>query len=268
MKMQSLSSASFTGYSPSDNLSQIAARVIDEFQSNDDFMLEYTDYDDDKKFVTNNNNNQQQQQDEDKDEEDEGEFEFPQAPISPIPADEIFSNGQIRPVYPLFNTELVFGNVPFPNTNSVMSTTIPKASARLPLRKLFMEERENCALSSCSSSESDELDGVPNETYCVWRPNTGDNPRELRKKSSSTGTNSKRWKFRGLLHKSNSDGNDTFDFLNMKKELEAAGKETTAPQKKGPVKENDVRRSYLPHKKDLVELFFSVNGVSRHVNPY
>ncbi|XP_074376765.1 uncharacterized protein LOC141718279 [Apium graveolens] len=267
--MQSLSSASFNSYSPSNKLSEIADRVVNEFQSTDDFILEYTDYNHDKKFVANNNNNNQQQQDEYEDEEneDEGEFEFPQAPLSPIPADEIFSNGQIRPVYPLFNTELVFGNVP--NTNSVILPKPNKSSARLPLGKLFMEERANC--SSCSSSESDELDGVPSETYCVWKPNTGDNPRELRTKSSSTGT-SKRWKFRALLHKSNSDGNDTFDLLNAKKELEAARKETTAPQqnltKKGPVKENDVRRSYLPHKKDLVELFFSVNGVSRHVNPY
>lgn len=265
--MQSLSSASFNSYSPSHNLSQIADRVVNEFQSNDDFILEYSDYDD-KKFVANNNNDQQQQQDEYQDDEDEGEFEFPQAPLSPIPADEIFSNGQIRPVYPLFNTGLVFGNVP--NTNSVTLPKANKSSARLPLGKLFMEERNNC--SSCSSSESDELEGVPSETYCVWKPNTGDNPRELRTKSSSTGT-SKRWKFRDLLHKSNSDGNDTFDFLNARKELEAARKETIAPQqqhftKKGPVKENDVRRSYLPNKKDLVELFFSVNGVSRHVNPY
>lgn len=267
--MQSLSSVSFSSYSPSDKLSEIADRVVNEFQSNDDFLLEYADYDDDNKFVANNYDNQQQNEDEDEDEE--GEFEFPQAPLSPIPADEIFSNGQIRPVYPVFNTQLVFGNVTntnfvFRNTNSVTSSTTPKASARLPLGKLFIEERENCASSSCSSSESEELEGVPADTYCVWKPNTGDNPRELRNKSSSTGT-SKRWKFRGLLNKSNSDGNgnDTFDFLNAKKELEIVRRETAASQKKGP---NDVRRSYLPHKKDLVELFFSVNGVSRHVNPY
>lgn len=264
MKMQSLSSASFNSYSPSDNLSRIAARVINEFHSRDDLLLEYSD--ESKIFVDDDddNNNNQQQRDED---EDEDEFEFPRAPVSPIPADEIISNGRILPVYPLFNTELVFGkNIPntnsVPNNNSVTTSNIPKAPSRAPLGKLFKEEHEKCASSSsCSSSESDELNGVPTEIYCVWKPNTGDNPGELRKKSSSTGT-SNRWKFRHLLRKSNSDGNDTFDFLNTNKEVQVAGKQ------RGPVKENHVRRSFLPDKKDLVELFFSVNGVSRHVNPY
>ncbi|KAL1814676.1 hypothetical protein ACET3Z_017250 [Daucus carota] len=246
--MQSLSSPSFHTYSPSDKLSQIAARVVDEFQSDDEFIFEHNN--NNEEFIANDNDDNEQREEDD----EESEFEFPQAPLSPIPADEIFSNGQIRPVYPLFNTELVFGNTEtFPQISSYIIT--PKASARLPLGKLFIEERENCTTSSSSSSssESDELDKLPAETYCVWKPNTGDNPRELRKKSSSAGTNSKRWKFRDLLHKSNSDGNETFDFLG---------------HKKAPVKESDARRSYLPHKKDLVELFFNVNGVSRHVNPY
>nr|GMD86846.1 uncharacterized protein LOC109155132 isoform X1 [Ipomoea batatas] len=48
-----------------------------------------------------------------------------------------------------------------------VSSTQPE-KAWLPLRKLFTEECET--QSSCSSSEADELDGVPAETYCIWRP--------------------------------------------------------------------------------------------------
>nr|GLL44636.1 uncharacterized protein LOC109150784 [Ipomoea trifida] len=47
-----------------------------------------------------------------------------------------------------------------------VSSTQPE-KAWLPLRKLFTEECET--QSSCSSSEADELDGVPVETYCIWR---------------------------------------------------------------------------------------------------
>ncbi|RVW53121.1 hypothetical protein CK203_080653 [Vitis vinifera] len=83
------------------------------------------------------------------------------------------------------------------------------ASIRRPLRKLLIEER---GTDSCSSSEADELEGVPPGTYCVWTPKVAESPPARCRKSNSTGS-SKRWKFRDFLHRSNSDGKDTFVFL-------------------------------------------------------
>ena len=62
--------------------------------------------------------------------------------------------------------------------------TIP-ASIRLPLRKLLIEERETA---SCSSSEADELEGVPSGTYCVWTPKAAESPPGRCRKSNSTGS--------------------------------------------------------------------------------
>ncbi|KAL3628818.1 hypothetical protein CASFOL_027864 [Castilleja foliolosa] len=141
--------------------------------------------------------------------EDDGEFEFAfvkrdsELP-SPVSADDIFCNGQILPVYPVFNRDLFLdrrNGFEEKGKNDVVQ------AVRLPLRKLFIEERETTP--SSSSSEADELEGVPEETYCVWRP-----PPEGRcKKVNSAGSNSKRWRFRDLLHRSFSDGGkDRFVF--------------------------------------------------------
>ncbi|GFP96992.1 hypothetical protein PHJA_001843300 [Phtheirospermum japonicum] len=129
----------------------------------------------------------------------------------------IFCNGQIRPVYPVFNRDLFlekrngFGEE---GENDVI------LAVRLSLRKLFTEERETTmtivvtTMSSSSSSEADELEGVPAETYCVWRPKEAAAAEGRCKKSNSTGSISKRWEFRDLLHRSVSDGGkDSFVFL-------------------------------------------------------
>lgn len=172
--------------------------------------------------------------------EEDFEFAFAFAPremaFSPISADEAFCNGQIRAIFPVHKQNLSIGEAEFLNGNSNLvavskcgveqgvSSTQP-AKARLPLRKLFSEERQTP--SSCSSSEADELEGVPAETYCVWRPKSADDqlsPGRCRK-SNSTGSgsgSSKRWKFRDLLHRSNSDGKDALVFLtwSFKKRLD------------------------------------------------
>ncbi|KAK6155194.1 hypothetical protein DH2020_009442 [Rehmannia glutinosa] len=55
-------------------------------------------------------------------------------------------------------------------------------------------------------------ENIPAGTYCVWRPKGADQPSPSRcKKSKSTGSASKRWKFRDLL-RSNSEGKDSFVF--------------------------------------------------------
>ncbi|XP_004508867.1 uncharacterized protein [Cicer arietinum] len=129
---------------------------------------------------------------------DDFDFEFAFASTDfvscPVSADDIFHNGQITPTYPLFDQTLLNGVVS-------LSETVPHRR-RLPLKKLMEDDGE-------------ELDGVAADSYCVWTPPC--------KKSSSTGSASKRWKFRDLLLRSHSDGKkDSLLFFN------SAGKHSSA----------------------------------------
>ncbi|GAB2221194.1 hypothetical protein Drorol1_Dr00012364 [Drosera rotundifolia] len=243
-------------------------------------------------------------------EEEESEFEFAVVTRdddteSAISADEIFENGQIRPIFPLFNTDLIPGGTNWINNRSnriqsnqhdldsvIVADRIPSIRRRHPLSKLLTEEKAAAAMAaSCSSSEADELDNVPPGTYCVWKPNEA---MMMRKKSNSTGS-SKRWRLRELLRRSISDGKETFVFLAPRCEsgkskaaaVEKAEKSLTAtePKKKKKaatamvaqeehylkgraMRESDRRRSYLPYRRDLVGLFSNVNGLSRAVRPF
>lgn len=224
-------------------------------------------------------------------EEEEEEFSFACANPdgSPICADDVFQNGEIRPVFPIFNRDLLFADA--------------DDGDRPPLRKFFVDEAYNRP--SSSASESEELDGVPEGTYCEWSGKAASSC----KKSNSTGF-SRLWRFRDLVHRSSSDGKDAFVFLNPnnnstrtttrpsneavkkteKAEEErkkssssvkvtavkgkAKGRETTSSaHEKHYVtnrakKEEDKRRSYLPYRQDLVGFFTSVNGLSRNVHPF
>ncbi|KAL3726537.1 hypothetical protein ACJRO7_031438 [Eucalyptus globulus] len=224
--------------------------------------------------------------------EDEEEFEFTFACAdpdgSPVAADAVFENGKIRTVYPLFGRELLFAPSP----------------ARPPLRKIFVEGRGSASASSSSSEgEGNELAGVPEETYCVWRGKTVVEGEEAApegcRKSYSTGF-SKLWRFKELARRSSSDGKDAFVFLNPKRrgkeegkkeggKKAAAGAATAASKggKKGQTttaaaaaaaahekhytkaraaKEGEKRRSYLPYKQ--VGFFTNVSGMSRNVHPF
>lgn len=230
------------------------------------------------------------------DAEDDFEFAFVcrDADGSPISADEIFSNGQIRPTYQVFNPNLLFADVE--RENRCKQDRRPGgvsggASNRLPLRKLLFEDRDP---PSSSSSESDELETVPAESYCVWNPRSvpSASPAQC-KKSHSTGS-SKRWRFRDFLHRSHSDGKDTFVFLAPEKrgqkvevtkerrtsgdplkgkvKVKGSNKETVSPHemhyvKNRAMKEGDRRRSFLPYRQDLVGFFSNVNGLGKSLNP-
>ncbi|PSR89582.1 Candidapepsin-7 like [Actinidia chinensis var. chinensis] len=299
-------------FSPSFNncssgkLAEIAARVVEEFRHESE-----SEFDDDYGFRHDeylNDKAQKQPQVEEKDEandseEDENdEFEFPtvcREPNPAISADEIFYGGQIRPVFPIFGRNLSFSGVGNGNGRvDCCKPPIPPSSVRIPLGKLMNEDRDP---PSCSSSEADDLEGVPAETYCVWKPKSAAAEKESPgscKKSNSTGS-SKRWKFRDLLHRSNSDGKDTFVFLAAKKDEKAdasatatekssigvkfAGKvkpkgiggnevvpvtEAHYARKGSAVKDGDRRRSFLPYRQDFVGLFANVNGVSRNLHPF
>ncbi|KAL1566190.1 hypothetical protein AAHA92_01824 [Salvia divinorum] len=298
-------SPSFNSYSNT-KLAEIAARVVDEFASqeiyDDEFYFEREDNSGTRRSEELENSDYVKNSVEEGDSEcaegegesrvddaDGEEFEFAFATArdsglpSPITADEIFHNGQIRPVYPVFNRDLFRDEFPRENQKEIGEDA---PTIRLPLRKLFSEERETpmtmTTTSSCSSSDVDELDGVPADSYCVWRPPNKADGRC--KKSSSTGSNSKRWKFKvkELLSRSRSEGSkDDFGVLNSsKKQSEDRGKVTPVsgsgkvkfaaapPLPPLPVNGGEKRRSYLPYKQDLVGIFANVNGFSKNLQPF
>lgn len=289
-------STSFTRYSNT-NLTEIAARVVEEFTAENETDSEFTFNEDE------NDENQVNEED-----DDDFEFAFVTAgsdQFSPISADEIFYNGQIRPIFPIFNRDLSLNDIEFKyetGCNSEKVSTPPKSN-RASLRKLFIEDRE--IASSFSSSEADDLEGIPPGTYCVWRPRSvEESPTELCTKSNSTGSSSKRWKLRDFLHRSNSDGKETFVFLTtpFKKREEKAEKTRTDTanittkvtgvsvvegfpavrcSKNGkvtgvPVVEGlpavrcskngkDKWKSYLPYRQDLVSFLGTVNGLNQNL---
>lgn len=320
------SSPSFSSYS-SANLAEIAARVVEEFRqqepedSEDIFNINWVREEEDDTRESNFDDDVElfsQKQKHKEEEEEEEEFEFAvvcnkKQEWSSITADEIFFNGQIKPLYPLFNRDLLFHNydhqnnaapapAPAPSPAPSSTTTTGRSSNRLPLGKLMSEERETSVSYSCSSSEADDLDNLPPGTYCVWTPKPSkkesQSPGRSCKKSHSTGS-SKRWKFRDLLYRSNSDGKDTFVFFtplvssnhNNKKTAtaaaaaaahhhhrdikdsdksssasatgtgKAANKATVQERyaRNRSVKEEDKKRSFLPYRQDLVGFFSNVN---------
>lgn len=254
-------SPSFSSYS-SETLAEIAARVIDELRwdphSDEDAL--YQPCENDNKIKTQNDNEN----------DEESEFEFAvvstdSTNFSVVSADDIFYNGQIKPLYyPVFDQNLLNDD-----DDGVVSSVSPVPNEtttrrRLPLRTLMFEESSE-ATASCSSStdESIDLEAVAEGSYCVWNPNSVGIER---KKSSSAGSGSKRWKLRNLLLRSHSDGKD-------KQPVMFQIPKTTA-SKVSPAVENDggkdrsKRKSFLPYRPELVGLFSNVNGLGRNLNPF
>ncbi|KAK4795244.1 hypothetical protein SAY86_013238 [Trapa natans] len=208
------SSPSLTCYSSGNStLAEIAARVARELSLHDELGA----YPDDgaEDFFLHKSETEIPRVDEEEDAGD-GEFEFPFVSGGPkssslVSADEIFHNGQIRPMYE-YSSLINLGHI------------IPRAAGeehekqrwgcprRAPLKLLMTEDYPTIAGEpteagfSCSSSESDELEVVPAETYCVWIPPEA-RGKHCRKSSSTTGSGSRRWKLKHLLlNRSNSDG--------------------------------------------------------------
>ncbi|XP_075673532.1 uncharacterized protein LOC142642949 [Castanea sativa] len=215
---------SFNSYS-SDKLADVAAKVTLEF--------DHRDHDDGGAFEENE------------------EFEF--VSVRKAEDDVVVLDGQIGPVFPVFNRDLLLSD-----QNPTKSQQITDGHdlknregegegegeeegedvrcLRIPLKKLFSEEHDPTSYSS-SSSEVDELEGVPPGTYCVWTPQSNSSPKAIAaaaspsqcKKSNSTGTttssntkssSSKRWRLMNLLRRSNSEGKDSFVFLTPKNKEE------------------------------------------------
>ncbi|XVE83967.1 hypothetical protein DITRI_Ditri16bG0131300 [Diplodiscus trichospermus] len=177
---------------------------------------------------------------------------------------------------------------------------------RIPLRNLFIGDGD--LPSSSSSSEVDELEGLPTETYCVWKPKQSpvSSPNMCKKSKSTGSSSSKRWRLiKDLLKRSNSDSkvssSSSYLFSNFdkntiqKKHEEKASKkaatakkksegEATAPTKmkraekasahevfyvrNKALKEGDKRRSYLPYRRDMFGIFANASGLGRTFPPF
>lgn len=280
---------------------EIAAKISEDFRRKLKLEDSNGGFVDSEQIAAKEKENQERNEEEEEDQEDveaeeEGEEEFSfvctNPDGSPICADEVFQNGEIRPVFPIFNRDLLFTDA----YDGDSSTCKEAESLWSPLKKLFIEEQYDNP--SSSASESDELERIPEGTYCEWSRKTAGSC----KKSNSTGF-SRLWRFRDLVHRSNSDGKDAFVFLNPNsarakpsneslKKMEMAEKEkkrisgpATAKTKAAKTqtassvhekhyirfrakKEGDKRRSYLPYRQDLVGFFTNVNGMSRNVHPF
>ncbi|XP_022137020.1 uncharacterized protein LOC111008584 [Momordica charantia] len=292
-------SPSFSSYS-SGRFAEIAARVVEEFRKESDSDPDIFDWKTDASSLQHGGEpeefNLAAHQDGNGGTEtvvgevgDNDEFEFAVVPREPqamtTSAEDIFYNGQIRPIYPVFNTNLLLnGSLTDKSKNVGGNEDLKKSKAtrvhRPSLGKLMSEERES---NSCSSSEADELDGVIPGTYCVWSPKES---LERCKKSNSMGS-SKRWKLRDLLYRSNSDGKDTFVFLAPNKRVEkvaevskgkgssGTGDEKTAGKVKpsrvaaataanGATEGADTRSQSVPYTQETVDLFAEVNGMNKN----
>ncbi|KAL5544203.1 hypothetical protein UlMin_007987 [Ulmus minor] len=308
-------SPSFNSYSTSSgkNLAEIAARVVNELRLENgsgsssifdpiwetEFSEDNFDYPSREIGFDSNPDGEKPEIDEEEEEDENGEFEFAfvcrEQTSSPISADEIFYNGQIKPIYPLFDQNLLRDHEVASRNDVVSSETKtqspPTTRRRQPLRKLMVEEERETT--SSSSSEAEELENLPQDTFCVWTPKhaaSEASPGRC-KKSSSTGTSSKRWSFRDLLSRSHSDGKETFMFISPGKlkagkgssgDRKVAGKGSSKIVAEGgddreeylkrngssSAKEDEKRRSFLPYKQDLVGFLANVNGLSRNLRPF
>ncbi|KAE8722642.1 RCD one 2, putative isoform 1 [Hibiscus syriacus] len=220
-------------------------------------------------------------EDEKEEEEEEEEFSFvclnPDG--SPISADDLFQDGQIRPVFPLFNRDLLFAD----ENGTVLRTKEGDVALPPRVRKLLVEDLSDKTSSSSSTSET----AGP---YCEWRG--GRTAVEVSpdtcRKSNSTGF-SKLWRFRDLKLRCSSDGKDAFVFLNqpppsssIKTEKKNEKEEKPKAKKRGKTaspsaheqlyvknraqREGVKRRSYLPYKQ--IGFFTNVSSLSRNVHPY
>ncbi|KAI3744616.1 hypothetical protein L1987_57702 [Smallanthus sonchifolius] len=236
----------------------------------------------------NDDSNSQETDDEDQEEEDDdddGDFTFVCVGDNDSPTTEVFEDGQIRTVFPLFDQSLLLGG------------DYDDGKRRLPIDvpvdKVFIESPRR------SPSEYGETDGT---IRALAKESESGTP-EINMKSNSTGF-SKLWRFRNEMNRSNSDGRDAFVFLDspdtattsetkqnaggLTAKVKVAGggkgkvvkkgskaKKSTASahevylKQKGRQTEEESRRSYLPYRPGLMGFFTNVNGgLSKNVHPF
>ncbi|KAH0467612.1 hypothetical protein IEQ34_002645 [Dendrobium chrysotoxum] len=175
----------------------------------------------------------------------------------PIAADKIFSNGHILPIYPaLVNTSAAF----------------PEKPKRQRLLQLLMEEHD-WSTSETSSSYTDELEGIPLGTYCLWPPAQSHSSVS---KCCSSGSMFLWWIRDVVLRRSNSDRKKVVilaaeDKRSTERKLDAEGAKNKGKVNEKKGKEMDLitahqlyygqngrggsRKSYLPYKPEIGGLF-------------
>ena len=132
-----------------------------------------------------------------KEQEQEFSFACPNPQGSLVTADEIFDNGQIRPMFPVFDQSILF-------TNKHRAAAL---HLRPPLKKLFVEQQ--CDIFPSDSEPQGQPEGLlicelPRKTTAL--ESEVEDSKEMCKKSNSTGF-SKLWRFRqDMKLRSNSDG--------------------------------------------------------------
>lgn len=220
--------------------------------------------------------------------EDDGDFEFSLVrDETEFSAEEFVYDGQLGPIFPVFNRDLLLNDAG--KHGAAGGDERFESSIQVPLSKLFLGDRDGDNPPSCSSSEADELENIPAGSYCVWRPKVADQPSPIRcNKSKSTGSASKRWKFRDLLRRSNSDGKESLVFLTPRNREEkspteiprklkgkgnsAAGTSTAVAARSAhealyvrnrAMNEVYKKKSYLPYRQDLVGFFVNVNVLGK-----
>lgn len=302
---------SFNSYA-SERIVNIAAKVSEEFRdeeskSESKVLLEEEDEEEEEEYV---------------DEDDEFEFVSTIADLD----SRLFLDGEIRQVFPVFNRSLLLNEVCDDHDRGNEG-----GHAAAALKKLFIDDHDDdddddagrqASSSSSSSSDEDEPEPEPNMnvTFCIWSPKRNNNPTSSAsplqspsrcKKSNSTGsssssTPSKKWfKLRDLLRRSNSDGKDSFVFLNKpknnnnnnnknsssnnshadssKEKKVKSGKSKAKAKTKAQaaavsaheafyvknraIKQGDKKKSYLPYRQDLLGVFATYNGLAKTLPP-
>ncbi|CAO2829257.1 unnamed protein product [Amaranthus hypochondriacus] len=239
--------------------------IADKLDKTLDLTVESSSSEDEDEDEDEENGNEDEEEDDD--ENEEFEFCFVGDLSSPVSAEEVFKDGQIRAVAPY----------------SAENAEEGESSRGPPVKKLFV----------VSSPENDDVAEGP---YCTWKSPVP----EMSRKSNSTGF-SKLWRVKELLARSNSDGKDSFVFLTRKNdetsstkkkkqkkkevkmekksETTAFGGESKQKKKKKSAYEllyggkKDKKKvggkSYLPYRQDLVGFFTNgSSGLSRNVHPY
>ncbi|GMJ13201.1 hypothetical protein HRI_004989300 [Hibiscus trionum] len=231
---------------------------------------------------------EQSEEEEEGEEEEEFSFVCLSPDVFPVSADDLFQDGQIRPIFPLFNQDLLFAD----EDGTVWKTEEGDVALPPQVRKVFVEE------------STDSTSSEPAGPYCEWRgaKTVEEASPDTCRKSNSTGF-SKLWRFRDLKLRCNSDGRNAFVLLSHpppssssssvkteKKNEKEEKKPTTLKailekpkeKKSGKMaspsaheklyvknraqKEGIKRRSYLPYKQ--VGFFTNVSSLSRNVHPY
>lgn len=239
------------------------------------------------RVAENSSDEEEHEHEDDDEEEEEEEFSFACGggeDAAAIAADEAFSNGQIKTVFPLFDQSLLYSG------NDELQESLPM---RPPVKKVFVETKEKMSGNHPVTSPSPGNDEIAGP-YCDWssRKAVEASP-EACKKSNSTGF-SKIWRLKELTARSNSDGRDAFVFLNGShappqqppppppaaaktsgKVVKKSGKGKTAAASahevylRSKAKEEERRRSYLPYRPELMGFFTNVNGgLTRNVHPF